>query len=218
MKDKIETVLGMRDLTLKVQNEIIEKIEDKMPDSKKCELSVIEDDFVLKPDNLNYNDFYIKINRSNYEVIQFRSYNKYSLSVINEICNNIVEILKQYETDFNKLFGIKLETIEDFEKHCKFLLDAAIEKRYVIGKIVKRSYSDSYDEYGIVFEPSGFFDISFTDEDKQYYGKSKMRCYVEFDRETIDTQDLADFLIKIVEKNKETINKYIEEGKNDKEN
>ena len=217
MKDKIETVLSMRDLTLKVQNEIIEKIGDKMPDSKKCELSVVEDDFVLMPDNSNYSNFYVKINRSNYEVIEFRSYNRYSLAVINEVCNEIVSVLKKYETDFNKLFGIKLETVEDFEKHCKFLLDAAIEKRYVIGMIKKRGYGDSYDEYGIVFEPSGFFDISFTDEDKRYYDKSRMRCYIEFDKETIDTQDLADFLIKIVEKNKATIEKYIEEGKNGKD-
>lgn len=36
MKDKIETVLSMRDLILKVQNEIIDRFGDKMSDSKKC--------------------------------------------------------------------------------------------------------------------------------------------------------------------------------------
>ena len=77
-----------------------------------------------------------------------------------------------------------------------------LKKRYVIGIIKKRGYGDSYNEYGIVFDPRGFFGISITDNDKQFYYKSRMRCYIEFNKETINTQDLADFLIKIVEKNK----------------
>lgn len=216
-KEIIEKTLTIRDLTLEVQNKIIDKVNKDFNDITRTELCIIDDDFVIKPEDSSYSHFYMKINRSNYEVLEFRTEKKYSLQVINEVVTNIIGILKEYEENFNKVFGIKLETIDDFVKHCEFLIDASIEKRYVIGKLVKRSYSDSYDEYGIIFDPSCFFSIEYTDEDKKYYGKSHMRCYVEFDKDTIDTKELADFLIKIVLKNKETIEKYIEESKNEQD-
>ena len=207
--------MNVKELISKVQEEIISTVNNEMPDIKNCELSIVEDDFILQPDNSHYSNTYIKINRSNYTVEEFRTYNRYSLSTINNVCKYIVDILMSHKLDFDKLFGVKLESVDDFIKNVEFLLDAGIEKRYVIGKIVKRSYGDSFDEYGIVFDPSCFFDISFTEEDKQYFGKSHMRCYIEFDKNTINTKDLADFLIKIVEKNKDTINKYVEEYKNE---
>lgn len=218
MKDKIETVLGMRDLTLDVQNEIIETVGDDFSEIKNSELLIVEDDFVIKPNDNFYNNFYMKINRSSYEVVEVRTYNRYPLNKLNTICETIVNILHTHSTEFDKIFGVKLETIEDFINNVEMLLEAAIERRYVIGKIVPRGYGDSYDEYGIIFDPSCFFSIEYTDEDKKYYGKSKMRCYVEFDKETIEPKDLADFLIKIILKNKETINKYIEEGKDNEKN
>ena len=101
------------------------------------------------------------------------------------------------------------------------LLESCIEKRYVIGKIVKSksdwNNSERTDEYGIIFDPSGFLSIEFDDDDKKFNGKSNMKFYCEFDRDTIDPQVLGDFFCKIVDVNRDSIERYIEESKGKKD-
>lgn len=63
---------------------------------------------------------------------------KESLQRINECAQLVVNTLSVYAKDFDKIFGVKLETIDDFKKNVVQLLDSGIDKRYCIG-IVKES-------------------------------------------------------------------------------
>ena len=214
---------NMRDLIEKVKNEIVENIKDDYNSIRthNIELTVVEDDFLLKEKEDYYSrNFYMKVNRSTYEVTKLELGAKYSLAEINNFCDRVVTILKKYGKDFDAIFGVKLETIEDFKKNVVMLLESCIEKRYVIGKIVKSesswNNSERTDEYGIIFDPSGFLSIEFDDDDKKFNGKSNMKFYCEFDRDTIDPQVLGDFFCKIIDVNKDSIERYIEESKEKK--
>ena len=205
-------------------DEIVENIKDDYSSIRthNIELAVVEDDFLLKEKEDYYSrNFYMKINRSTYEVTKLELGAKYSLAEINNFCDRVVTILKKYGKDFDAVFGVKLETIEDFKKNVVMLLESCIEKRYVIGKIVKSesswNNSERTDEYGIIFDPSGFLSIEFDDDDKKFNGKSNMKFYCEFDRDTIDPQVLGDFFCKIVDVNKDSIERYIEESKGKKD-
>lgn len=213
MADKI------RELTDKVAKELEGYLEGY--GIRDLEVCIVEDNFVVKEKEDIYSDyFYIRINRSSFEVEDLKMKRKESLQRINDCAKLVVNTLSVYAEEFNNIFGVKLETINDFKKNVVQLLDSGIDKRYCIGKQEKRTASWSnneiVDEYGILFNPSCFFSIEFDDDAKKYEGKSNMKFYCEWDRDTIEPEKMGKFLCEIVEVNKEYIERCIKEGKENK--
>ena len=131
MADKI------RELTEKVAKEIEGYLESY--GVRDLEVAIVEDNFVVKEKDDHWSDyFYCRVNRSSFEVEQLRMKRKESLQRINECAQLVVNTLSVYAKDFDKIFGVKLETIDDFKKNVVQLLDSGIDKRYCIG-IVKES-------------------------------------------------------------------------------
>lgn len=198
-----------------IWKDILDKnLGDFNREMRNCNINVDDNEFTIRPTDSSR--FFAKFDREKFSCLELRTDSKHSLEEITNFCNEVALVLQNYKLELDKIFGVEIKSIEDFKKYCKFLIDAGIEKEYVIGMTKKRSYGDYYDKFGVIFDPNGYFSLEFTDRDKELYGKNRMRCYIEFEKETIDSQDLADFLIKIVEKNKETIEKYIKE-KDDEE-
>lgn len=132
---------NMRDLIEKVKSEIVENIKDDYSSIRthNIELAVVEDDFLLKEKEDYYSrNFYMKVNRSTYEVTKLELGAKYSLAEINNFCDRVVTILKKYGKDFDAIFGVKLETIEDFKKNVVMLLESCIEKKICYWKNSKK--------------------------------------------------------------------------------
>lgn len=211
--------MNMKELLEKVGKELYDYINASgiVKVGGSLTLSIVEDNFVIKEDR-SYGDYlYMVVNRSTWEVDKISMGKQVSLKEINEFCKLIINALSVHAAEFDKVFGVKLESIEDFQNNVVKLLESGIDKRYVIGKKVKREkhWSDSqdyFDEYGIVFNPKDFFSIDF-DRDDERDGANNQKFYCEWARETIDAESLGLLLGKIVEKNKDIINRYIEEGK-----
>lgn len=201
----------IKELVDKVANELEELLESY--NVRNLVVEILEDYFVVREKDTVYSDyFFCKLRRNDYEVVEIKMKKKESLQRINECATIIQNKLALYSEEFNKLFGISIKTLDELKENMKYLLDSAIDKNYKIGKEVKREWSESKDFYGVVLNPSGFFDIVFTDEDKRYYNKSNMRFYCEFDRDTIDVDAMADFLCKIIDRNMDCLEKYYKEG------
>ena len=84
---------NMRNLIEKVKNEIVENIKDDYSSIRthNIELAVVEDDFLLKEKEDYYSrNFYMKVNRSTYEVTKLELGAKYSLAEINNFCDRVV--------------------------------------------------------------------------------------------------------------------------------
>ena len=214
MADKI------RELTEKVASEIEGYLESY--GVRDLEVAIVEDNFVVKEKDDHWSDdFYCRVNRSSFEVEQLRMKRKESLQRINECAQLVVNTLSVYAKDFDKIFGVKLETIDDFKKNVVQLLDSGIDKRYCIGKEVEDtnawSLNKRTDEYGLLFNPACFCSIEFDDVAKQYEGKSNMKFYIEWDRNTISPEVLGKFLCDIVDVNKDYIQRCVDEGKNENE-
>lgn len=212
--------MNMKELLDKVGKEIYNYINDSgiIKVGGSLTLSIVEDNFVIKEDR-SYGDYlYMVINRSTWEVDKVSMGKQVSLKDINTFCQLIINALSVHATEFDEIFGVKLESIDDFKQNVVKLLESGIDKRYVIGKKVKRERShwqdsDYFDEYGIVFNPKDFFNIEFERDDEKYNNGENLKFYCEWRKDTIDAEALGNMLIKIVEKNKDIINKYIEEGK-----
>lgn len=214
MSDKI------KDLAQKVANEIEETVGNKYG-FHNITLDIVEDDFVISEEEKWSDYFYIRVSRSSFEVTSLKMKRKQSFSEITECCNTVVSILKKYSKHFDKIFGVKLETIQDFVDNVVTLLDSGIDKRYCIGKTEKTqnswNNSERVDEYGLLFNPACFFSIEFDDDAKQYEGKSNMKFYCEWDRDTISPEILSKFLCDIVDVNKDYIQRCIDEMKENKD-
>lgn len=201
----------IKELVDKVASELEELLESY--NVRNLIVEILEDYFVVREKDTVYSDyFFCKLRRNDYEVVEIKMKKKESLQKINECATIIQNKLALHSEEFNKLFGISIKTLDELKENMKYLLDSAIDKNYKIGKEVKREWSESKDFYGVVLNPSGFFDIVFTDEDKRYYNKSNMRFYCEFDRDTIDVDAMADFLCKIIDRNMDCLEKYYKEG------
>ncbi len=210
MADKI------RELTEKVAKELEGYLEDY--GVRDLEVCIVEDNFVVKEKEDHWSSyFYCKVNRSSYEVEALEMKKKESLQRINDCAQLVVNTLSVHAKEFDNIFGVKLETIDDFKYSVVQLLDSGIDKRYCIGKVVKRqnswSNNETFDEYGILFNPACFFSIEFDDEAKKNEEKSHMKFYCEWDRDTIDPEKMGKFLCDIVDVNKDYILRCIEEGK-----
>ena len=204
--------MEMRDLIDKVAIDLKEKLEEF--NVRDLEVNVLEDYFVVKEKDTFFSDyFYCKVDRSNYEVVEIKMKRKESLQKINECAKIIVDELSAHAEDFNKLFGLSIKTLDDLKNNMVFLLDSAIDKNYRIGmEVPSNNWSDTKYFYGVSINPSGWFDISFTTEDKQSRNKENMRFYCEFEKDTIDVNVMADFLCKIIDKNIDCLEKYYKKG------
>ena len=129
----------MKEKLLEVQKKLYENLKDTYKIwGNNVLFDIVNDDFVIKEDK-DWGDYlYLKIDRKTFEVINIKAGKDISLKEINQLCEDVITIIKEFEEDFNKLFGVKLNTIEDFKENIKMLLDSAIDRKYVLGKTTKK--------------------------------------------------------------------------------
>ncbi len=199
----------MKEKILEIQKELYESLKETYKVwSNNIKFDIVKDDFIIKEDK-GWGDYLkIKIDRKSYEVIEINVNKTMPLKEINSMCDSIVGILKKHEEEFNKIFGVKLNTIDDFKENIKMLLDSAIDRKYVLGKTVKKKTYDGEEyekEYGLIFNPSGSLWFEFQDTNQED------RFYVDFSPKFVDTELLSQLMINAVENNKDTIEKYLNE-------
>jgi hypothetical protein len=201
----------MKEQIKEIQKELYESLKDTYKIwSNNVKFDIVEDDFIIKEDK-DWGDYlYLKIDRKTYEIVEIKTAKNMALKEINNMCDSIVEILKKHEEKFNQIFGVKLNTIEDFKKNIKMLLDSAIDRKYVLGKTTKKKNWDEkeyYNEYGLIFNPNGSLWFTFEDD------TNKDKFYIEFSPKFVDTELLSQLMINAVENNKVIIEKYLGESK-----
>ena len=154
----------------KIWKDILDKdLGDFNREIKNCNINVDDNEFTIRPTDSSR--FFAKFNRENFSCLELRTDSKHSLEEITNFCNKVALVLQNYKLELDKIFGVEMKSIDDFKRYCKFLIDAGIEKEYVIGMTKKRSYGDYYDKFGVIFDPNGYFSIEFTDRDKELYEK-----------------------------------------------